>query len=260
MNFSNLKIKEINCVVKFTAKKMNFTTQNRNNHIIGIHLSGSAVHYFKNQKFTISENCIYFLNQKDDYNVKVLEKGVAFSVHFTTYEPIDTESFCIKTAKANEIVRLMNLIEKGFLSKNDELGLMSYVYGLCSELNRIYQKSYFPKDKRMIAAEKYINIHFAENDCLTEAAKQSTLTRRRFNDLFKNCFGLTPNRYLIGLKIDYAKNLISTNYFSIPQIAEMCGFSDIYYFYKVFKNETGTTPAKYKKERGFRHILGLWKE
>ena len=118
MNFSTLKIKEIDCVVKFTAQKMNFVTQNRNNHIIGIHLSGSAVHYFKSHKFTIDENCVYFLNQKDDYRVKVLEKGVAFSVHFTTYEPIETESFCIKMTKANEIVRLLSLIEKEFLSTN----------------------------------------------------------------------------------------------------------------------------------------------
>ncbi len=247
MDFSTLKIKEIDCVVKFTAKKMSFVTQNRDNHIIGIHLSGSAVHYFKNQKFTIDEGCIYFLNQKDDYKVEVLKKGVAFSVHFTTYEPIDTESFCIKTVKANEIVRLLSLIEKEFLSKNNELGLMSDVYGLCSELNKIYQKSYFPKDKRMTDAEKYINTHFAENSCLADAAAQSSLSRRLFNELFKDCFGLTPNKYLTSLKIEYAKNLIGTDYFNISQIAEMCGFSDVYYFCKVFKTETGTTPAKYKK-------------
>ena len=131
--FRNLKIKEIDCVVKFTAEKMSFTTQNRHNHIIGIHLSGSAIHYFKNQKFTISEDCIYFLNQKDDYRVKILEKGVAFSVHFTTYEPITTESFCIKSPKADEIVRLLNIVEKEFLSKADELDLMSDLYKLCAE-------------------------------------------------------------------------------------------------------------------------------
>lgn len=247
MDFCSLKIKEIDCVLKYTAEEMSFTTQNRHNHIIGIHLSGSAMHFLKNQKFTISENCIYFLNQKDDYKVNVLEKGVAFSVHFTTYEPIDTESFCIKTAKSNEIVRLLTLVEKEFLSKNNELGLMSDLYCLCSQLNKIYQKSYFPKDKRMTDAEAYINTHFTENNCLEKASKQSSLSRRRFNELFKSCFGLTPNRYLTGLKINYAKNLISTNYFSISQIAEMCCFSDIYYFYKVFKNETGTTPAEYKK-------------
>lgn len=247
MDFSSLKIKEINCVVKFTAQKMNFVTQNRDNHIIGIHLSGSAVHYFKNQKFTIDEGCIYFLNQKDDYKVEVLKKGVAFSVHFTTYESIDTDSFCIKAPKANETVRLLSVIEKDFLSKNSELDLMSNVYGLCSELNKIYQKSYFPKDKRMIDAEKYINSHFAESSCLADAAGNSLLSRRRFNELFKSCFGLTPNKYLTNLKIEYAKNLMGTDYFSISQIAEMCGFSDVYYFCKVFKTETGTTPAKYKK-------------
>ena len=250
LDFNSLKIKKIDCVIKYTAEEMNFESQNRHNHIIGIHLSGSAVHYLKNYKFTISECCVYFLNQKDDYRVNVLEKGVAFSVHFTTYEPIDTESFCIKTAKSNEIVRLLNLIEKEFLSKNNELGLMSDVYALCSELNKIYQKSYFPNDKRMTAAEAYINTHFTENNCLEKAAKQSSLSRRRFNELFKSCFGLTPNRYLTGLKIDYAKKLIITNYFSISQIAEMCGFSDIYYFCKVFKNETGTTPTKYMKSIG----------
>ena len=96
---------------------MNFAVQNRDNHIIGIQLSGSALHYFKNQKFTIDEGCIYFLNQKDDYKVDILEKGVAFSIHFTTYEPIDTDSFCTKTSRANEIVRLLSIIEKDFFSK-----------------------------------------------------------------------------------------------------------------------------------------------
>ena len=99
----------------------------------------------------------------------------------------------------------------------------------------------------MIDAEKYIKNHFTEKSCIVEAANQSALSRRRFNELFKSCFELTPNRYLTGLRIDYAKNLIDTNYFGISEIAEMCGFSDIYYFCKVFKSETGTTPAKYKK-------------
>ncbi len=250
MAFCNLKIKAIDCVVKFTAKEMNFEVRNRHNHIIGIHLSGSAVHHFKNQTFTIRESCIYFLNQKDDYTVKVLEKGVAFSVHFTTYEPVDTDSFCIKTPKPSEIVRLLSLIESEYYAKKDELGLMSDLYALCAEMNKIHQKAYFPIDKRMAAAETYLHTHFTEHNCLAEAAAQSRLSRRRFNDLFKSCFGLTPNRYLVNLKINYAKNLISTRYFSISQIAEMCGFSDRYYFCKVFKAETGATPTEYKKQNG----------
>ena len=246
MDFNCLKIKEIEFVVKFNTDETDFKVQNRHNHIIGIQLYGSAIHYFKNKKFIMDENCVYFLNQNEDYAVKVLEKGLAFSIHFTTYEPIDTESFCIKAAKTNEIVRILNIVEKEFLTKEDELALMSHTYAFCAELNKIYQKSYSPRDKRITAAEHYINAHFTKSACLAEAAAQSALSRRRFNELFKNSFGMTPNTYLVNLRLDYAKKLLKANYFSISTIAEMCGFSDIYYFSKVFKNKIGVTPTEYK--------------
>ena len=229
---------------------MNFVTQNRDSHIMGIQLSGSAVHYFSDRKFTLDENTVYFLNQKEDYRVKVHEKGVAVSIHFTTYEPIDTESFCRKMTNPTEIVQLLKIIEREFLTKDDELRLMSDVYHFCSKLQKIHQKPYSPKDKRMLEAEKYMKSHFSEKNCLSEAVGISGLSRRRFNDLFANFFGLTPNKYLIALKIDYAQSLIGMNYLNTSQIAEMSGFSDIYYFCKVFKSQTGKTPGEYRKKLG----------
>lgn len=35
---------------------------------------------------------------------------------------------------------------------------------------------------------------------------------------------------------------------SVSQIADLCGFRDIYYFSKVFKNETGLTPLQWRKK------------
>ena len=142
---------------------------------------------------------------------------------------------------------MIDLLEKKFLSKHSELSLLSDFYNFCAYFNRIYQKTFSPKDKRMIAAQSYINAHFTESDCLTKAFENSGLSRRRFNDLFKNCFDITPNRYIINLKIDYAKKLLQTEYINISQTAEICGFSDIYYFSRLFKKETGQTPAEYRK-------------
>ena len=121
----------------------------------------------------------------------------SFSVHFTTYEPIDTDTFFIKINKTNEVIRMLELLEKEFLSKHSELSLLSDFYNFCEYFNRIYQKTFSPKDKRMIAAQSYINAHFTESDCLTKAFENSGLSRRRFNDLFKNCFDITPNRYIL---------------------------------------------------------------
>ena len=248
MDFKELKIKEIESVVKFTPDKSEFSSKNKSWHIIGIQLSGSALHIFKDRQLVLSENSIYFFNQKDDYDVKVIEKGTAFSVHFSTYAPISTDTFFLKIGNPGEIVRLLEIIESGFISQSDELMLMSRFYRLCSLINALYEKTFIPKDKRILNAEEYISAHFRDADCLDAAAKNCGLSRRRFNDLFKNCFDITPNRYIINLKIDYAKGLLKSGYISVSQAAALCGFSDIYYFSKVFKTETGVSPREYKKD------------
>ena len=45
--------------------------------------------------------------------------------------------------------------------------------------------------------------------------------------------------------IDYAKELLVTNHQSVAKIAEMCGFSNTYYFSNVFKKQTGVSPSQY---------------
>lgn len=247
MDFKKLKIKEIESVLKFTPDKSEFSSKNKSTHIIGIQLSGSALHIFKDKQLVLSENSIYFFNQKDDYDVKVIEKGTAFSVHFSTYEPISTDTFFLKIGSHGEIIRLLEVIESGFMSQNNELMLMSRFYKLCSLINTLYEKTFMPKDKRILNAGEYISAHFKDADCLDAAAKICGLSRRRFNDLFKNCFYITPNRYIINLKIGYAKGLLKSGYICVSQAAALCGFSDIYYFSKVFKAETGVSPSEYKR-------------
>ena len=43
----------------------------------------------------------------------------------------------------------------------------------------------------------------------------------------------------------HAKNLLRTGQYTIAQIALECGFSNVYYFSRCFKQITGTTPAKW---------------
>ena len=101
-----------------------------------------------------------------------------------------------------------------------------------------------------VNADSYSRITSTETftETFDAAAKNSSLSRRRFNDLFKNCFDITPNRYIINLKIDYAKGLLKSDYISVSQAAALCGFSDIYYFSKVFKKIEGCSPREYMQK------------
>ncbi len=82
----------------------------------------------------------------------------------------------------------------------------------------------------------------------------SEVRRLGFNtDYFRRCFaeemGETPLEYMTRLRIERAKGLlVQKNFISVEAVAEQCGFSDSFYFSKVFKKHTGSSPTAYRKD------------
>jgi len=247
VNFEDIRIKDVRCVVRYLPKQTQWHARNRQDHIIGIKLSGIAHHDFGYQSFDMAESCIFFFNQRDDYSVKVIENGESLSVHFTTYEDIDTDSFCIPLTGGGEFLRILEKTEaQSKLLGTNNCMMMSLVYRLCAELCRQREKQYSPRDSRMNHARAYIDIHFRDASCLADAVSLSGLSARRFGELFRLNFDVTPNRYIVLRRVGYAGELLKSKSFSVSEVAEICGFCDVYYFSRVFKNETGVSPKDWK--------------
>lgn len=68
-----------------------------------------------------------------------------------------------------------------------------------------------------------------------------------FRKLYKDLYGISPIRAIMNLRIDKAKALLDSGYFSVKKIAGKCGFENEKYFSTLFKRETGFTPAQYRK-------------
>ena len=245
MDFKNLHVKEIVGVVHYSPKTQKWTSKNRVEHIVGIQLKGKALHTFANYEFTISENCVYFLNKKDNYDVSLIEQTDAFSIHFTTYEEIETDSFCFTVSNPHSFISILQKAETSKVS-GSELALRSMLYLFCSDMERAREKSYYRKDERIIEAKRYIDEHFREKNCIEEAISISGVSGRHFRSLFHSAYDTTAAGYILSLKIELAKNLLSVGTLPISEIAELCGFFDIYHFSKAFKNEVGIPPSKWK--------------
>ncbi|MBE6635456.1 MAG: helix-turn-helix domain-containing protein [Ruminococcaceae bacterium] len=64
---------------------------------------------------------------------------------------------------------------------------------------------------------------------------------------FKKEYGITPYAYLIDLRTELAKKLLSTTQKSVKEIGEYLCFSSQYYFSNCFKEKTGMSPLQFRK-------------
>ncbi|MDF2927650.1 MAG: AraC family transcriptional regulator [Paenibacillaceae bacterium] len=95
----------------------------------------------------------------------------------------------------------------------------------------------------------YFAFHISEPIAVSDMAKRAGLSPSRFNVLFKATFGTTPYQYLLGMRIDHAKELLGNGY-PIKVVSQYCGFADEHYFCKAFKSVTGLTPGQYRYQEG----------
>ena len=247
MKFSNVKVKALKSISKHTPTMKQWQANNRQTHIIGIQLCGNMYHEIGEGSITLGKNHVFFFNQKDDFCASVKELGESYTIHFTTYEPIETESFALPAKNATEAISILDKIERALRARDaDENLAMSEFYRFCHLLESLREQSYHRADPRISDAKKQIDLHFREIDLQTVADKTG-LTRRRFNDLFKKQYGVTPGHYLTSIKVQEAKSLLVDNGLSVQSIATLCGFESHYYFCKVFKEQTGVTPTQFKK-------------
>lgn len=68
--------------------------------------------------------------------------------------------------------------------------------------------------------------------------------QRRWNE----SMGITPARYVLGLRLQEACRLLIKTGGSISEVAKACGFENEFYFSRCFRGEFGSPPRTYRKE------------
>jgi AraC family transcriptional regulator of arabinose operon len=81
---------------------------------------------------------------------------------------------------------------------------------------------------------------------LPELAKLAGLSTSRFRTVFRQVTGTSTVRYLNWLRINRARALLMEGDYTVTEAAEAVGFSDVYYFSRLFRKMTGTNPSTYR--------------
>ena len=79
-----------------------------------------------------------------------------------------------------------------------------------------------------------------------ELADRLSVTKSHLVRAFHAALGVTPGQYLTDTRIEAARQLLVRGH-TLEVVATLCGFSGANYFCKVFKKETGMTPAAFRR-------------
>lgn len=107
-------------------------------------------------------------------------------------------------------------------------------------------------EKNVIILKKalaYIRNSYDQQITLESIAASAGISPKYLCTFFKEMTGKTPFEYLNIYRVERAaRKLISTD-LPVTQIAYMCGFNDLSYFIKTFKQKKGVTPKNFRKSR-----------
>lgn len=109
----------------------------------------------------------------------------------------------------------------------------------------------FESINRKYVVEKiidYFEDHYEEKVSLDQIAGNMYLSPFYISRIFKAETGDTPIHYLIDIRLEKAKELLTENReMSIQEAAAQVGYDDAYHFSKLFKKKFGISPSEIKK-------------
>lgn len=100
-------------------------------------------------------------------------------------------------------------------------------------------------DTRIKKAMRYITDHYAEPLTVKNLSELTGLNHIYFGNLFKQSTGMTFRQYLSSIRLNHAEDMLRSGEYNVNETAQLCGFSDIFYFSKVFKESRGISPSKF---------------
>lgn len=113
-----------------------------------------------------------------------------------------------------------------------------------------YAKERSPKTDIASRAARFISQHCCEPLSIQQIADEIGISKSSLCHIFKNETGFSPYDYMIGRRIDMAKNLLWSTELTISEISYRVGFQSESHFIKTFRARTKMSPTTFRQSPG----------
>ncbi len=202
--------------------------------------------YLKNFNSEAAKKLIYEMLELDTNG----EKRSPISFRCMIYDIIGT---VVKTiydmgVDGEEFLKLINIFENvekcNTASQIREL-LSQVIDDCCSFISGKDEKS----DKKIVEHIKaFVALNYGDpNLSVSMIAQRFDRNANYLSTLFKKETAIALSGYITEVRIEKAKEILKNEHLKLEKVAHMCGYESIRTFSRVFTNQVGTTPGKYRE-------------
>ena len=182
--------------------------------------------------------------------------GTELAAFFYEDNFLENQYSAYNTQLGKQIERLSISVHRQELNSEEIHGELFYelAYNLIKDQTAVFkQLQHIPAVKRITRNDLYkrlnrgkefIDANFTNTISVGDIAKESAMSEFHFFRLFKQTFGLSPMQYMLRAKINLSKELLSKSCL-VSNVAEICGFGDVFAFSKSFKKNVGISPSAF---------------
>lgn len=229
-----------------------------------IEINNKKYYAKKDQMFLIPPNCKvkYYNAKKTDISFLWLNfSGLKChdAINLTAFK----KSYVIDVSHKKEIVNTLfeclNNCNESILQNFSPYSTLYYVINLLvsENLNNVEGLTK-TKNNNFQSILNTINKHIFDKDLSVKyICKIHYISQEYFSRLFTKNMGTNFSSYVALERIKKACSLLEKYDLPIKTVASQVGFSDVYYFYKVFKKYRLTTPTRYRLSQAQKHNKSL---
>jgi AraC-like DNA-binding protein len=100
------------------------------------------------------------------------------------------------------------------------------------------------------SAIRYIRTYYADNVPCSLLAARAFVSTGYFHKVFKEVCGVTPTEYVQSVRLSEASKMLLETTLPVSSVAGAVGYSDVKFFYELFRRRFGVSPGEYRKNAG----------
>ncbi len=220
------------------------------------YFSGSDKSEFRGWTDISTADTVRFLPKKgagEKYIITNIEPVESVDIFFETDTPLPNEPISIKVSDGNELRSMFKKAEAAWRKK--DVGYMNDCISLFYRILCLIEKGcnggLTASARQLEPAMKYIHSHYTDPAFpYSEMAERCGMSESYFRRLFRRQYGCSLTSYVRELRLNYAAEMLSSaEHITVSEAAAACGYEDIFYFSKIFKQTVGVSPRDCRRKR-----------